>query len=106
MVMREKRERARAKGTASERGRKQGGGLEGSGGGDGEADGKKTSEQCGLAEGGQSFAFGQVPEKQKASVGASPRDKSSAPKLSYRDKLLSPGCAGFLVKHSEDDDIV
>ncbi|KAI9085880.1 hypothetical protein K1719_031957 [Acacia pycnantha] len=26
--------------------------------------------------------------------------------LSYRDKLLSPGCAGFLVKHSEEDDIV
>ncbi|KAI9128601.1 hypothetical protein K1719_000084 [Acacia pycnantha] len=27
-------------------------------------------------------------------------------KLSYKDKLLSPGCGGFLVKHSEEDYIV
>ncbi|KAI9119659.1 hypothetical protein K1719_009535 [Acacia pycnantha] len=27
-------------------------------------------------------------------------------KLSYRDKLLSPSCAGFLVNHSKEDDIV
>ncbi|KAI9074199.1 hypothetical protein K1719_043853 [Acacia pycnantha] len=31
--------------------------------------------------------------------------RKGAPLFSYRDKLLSPGGAGFLVQHSEDDDI-
>ncbi|KAI9100936.1 hypothetical protein K1719_024060 [Acacia pycnantha] len=32
--------------------------------------------------------------------------KSGGTQLSYRDKLLAPGCGGFLMKHAEDDDIV
>ncbi|KAI9112728.1 hypothetical protein K1719_016231 [Acacia pycnantha] len=38
--------------------------------------------------------------------GSTPSVRRGASNLSYRDKLLSPGCAGFLVKHSEDDDIM
>ncbi|KAI9127318.1 hypothetical protein K1719_001877 [Acacia pycnantha] len=89
--------------------RKQGaesGGKEGSGGGDGEGDGGKGK----LKEGGLRFVTGRVDEKQKGkSVGsneAGSRIQSGPSKLSYRDKLLSPGCAGFLVKHSEEDDIM
>ncbi|KAI9116896.1 hypothetical protein K1719_011895 [Acacia pycnantha] len=40
-------------------------------------------------------------------VGGSNVKTSSAPsRLSYRDKLMAPGCAGFLMKHNEEDDIV
>ncbi|KAI9096275.1 hypothetical protein K1719_025994 [Acacia pycnantha] len=46
------------------------------------------------------------PSREGAADGASHSVKRSAPTLSYWDKLLSPGCAGFLVKHSEDDDIM
>ncbi|KAI9117794.1 hypothetical protein K1719_011209 [Acacia pycnantha] len=59
--------------------RKQGaesGGKEGSGGGDGEGDGESPTTKGKMKDGG------------------------------LRDKLLSPGCAGFLVKHSEEDDIM
>ncbi|KAI9077788.1 hypothetical protein K1719_040274 [Acacia pycnantha] len=47
--------------------------------------------------------------KKAGEVGAQgfhPSLRSGTPPLSYRDKLLSPGCAGFLMKHSEEDDIV
>ncbi|KAI9102350.1 hypothetical protein K1719_023552 [Acacia pycnantha] len=40
------------------------------------------------------------------STPASTASKSGASNLSYRDKLLSPGSTGFLVKHSVEDDIV
>ncbi|KAI9111670.1 hypothetical protein K1719_017360 [Acacia pycnantha] len=40
------------------------------------------------------------------SEGISPNPRTNSSKLSYRDKLLSPGCAGFLIKHSEEDDIM
>ncbi|KAI9109439.1 hypothetical protein K1719_019493 [Acacia pycnantha] len=97
----------------SERGRKKGkesGGQEGSGGGDGEGDGGKTSNLHVHSEGGKGLLFGQQGEgKSRAESvpsGSPPNLRNGAPVLSYRDKLLSPGCAGFLVKHSEEDDIM
>ncbi|KAI9111939.1 hypothetical protein K1719_017629 [Acacia pycnantha] len=89
-----------------ERGRKKGGGSEGLGGGDG----GKDSYQNPHDEGGKSFAFGQAPEKQRVTTDVNSRStsgiNSGASKLSCRDKLVSPGCVGFLVQHSEEDDIV
>ncbi|KAI9086907.1 hypothetical protein K1719_031068 [Acacia pycnantha] len=97
----------------NEKGRKreaESGGREGSGGGDVEVTGGRDSEKGVKGDGGKDFAFGRRFEKKKG-VDAGPSEHipmhhSGAPKLSYRDKLLSPGCAGFLVKHSEEDDIV
>ncbi|KAI9081383.1 hypothetical protein K1719_036646 [Acacia pycnantha] len=58
----------------------------------------------------ETFAFGRAPEKQQVNAGVNSGSTSGlnsrASKLSYRDKLLSPGCGGFLVQHSEEDDIV
>ncbi|KAI9072555.1 hypothetical protein K1719_045486 [Acacia pycnantha] len=97
----------------SERGRKKGkesGGQEGSGGGDGVGDGGKTSNLHVHSEGGKGLLFGQQGEgKSRAESvpsGSPPNLRNGAPVQSYRDKLLSPGCAGFLVKHSEEDDIM
>ncbi|KAI9121326.1 hypothetical protein K1719_008359 [Acacia pycnantha] len=56
------------------------------------------------------FAFGKMAKERRSgegsSEGATLNLRNNASKLSYRDKLLSPGCAGFLVKHSEEDDIM
>ncbi|KAI9125222.1 hypothetical protein K1719_003838 [Acacia pycnantha] len=79
------------------------GSREGSKEGDGDGGGDK-------AKGGAGFAFGQMVEKNKVSEDVSQGHKanlkSGSSSLSYRDKLLSPGCAGFLMKHSEEDDIM
>ncbi|KAI9116786.1 hypothetical protein K1719_012152 [Acacia pycnantha] len=78
----------------SERGRERGNekgkesdGKEGAGGGDGEGDGGKDPGKSAKIDNGKGFVFGKTPEGE-------------------RDKLLSPGGAGFLVKHSEDDNIM
>ncbi|KAI9112066.1 hypothetical protein K1719_016962 [Acacia pycnantha] len=86
------------------------GGEEGSGGGEGKSDGGLDSNRSGQGPGGKGFSFGRMAGKgqsgEAGSKGSTDKARSGAPSLSYRDKLLSPGCAGFLVKHSEDDDIV
>ncbi|KAK4285768.1 hypothetical protein QN277_002418 [Acacia crassicarpa] len=84
------------------------GGKEGSQEGNGDGDGKDTSSARVTSSAG--FSFGKMDEKKKvgevAPQGSGSNLKSGSPSLSYRDKLLSPGCAGFLLKHSEEDDIV
>ncbi|KAI9115674.1 hypothetical protein K1719_013343 [Acacia pycnantha] len=98
---------------ASERGRKKGkesGGKEGSGGGDGEGDSGKDPSKCAKGDDGKGFNFWKTPEGERSAEGGangSPMAsiRKGAPLFSYRDKLLSPGGAGFLVQHSEDDDI-
>ncbi|KAI9092519.1 hypothetical protein K1719_027647 [Acacia pycnantha] len=99
---------------ASVRGRKQGkvsGSKEGSGEGKGEGDGGQETGRSVQAEGENVFAFGKGSEGERsAATGSGVNQRANASKgvanLSYRDKLLSPGCAGFLVKHSEEDDIM
>ncbi|KAI9117687.1 hypothetical protein K1719_011853 [Acacia pycnantha] len=94
------RERKRGKG-------KESGGKEGSGGGDGEGEGGKGPK---IGGDGKGFTFGRESQAKSSGEGVQKGSTSSlrsgSPSLSYRDKLLSPGCAGFLVKHSEEDDIV
>ncbi|KAI9116725.1 hypothetical protein K1719_012383 [Acacia pycnantha] len=89
---------------------KESGGKEGSGGGDGEGGGRKEPNPKTQEATDKGFTFGKMAETnvsgEGAANGASSSMKRSAPPLSYRDKLLSPGSAGFLVKHSEDDDIM
>ncbi|KAI9127363.1 hypothetical protein K1719_001922 [Acacia pycnantha] len=85
------------------------GGKEGSGGGYGE--GKGGGEASKKVDGeGANFSFGRMAEKSMRSASNPleyhPGSQSGPSKLSYRDKLLSPGCAGFLVKHYEEDDLV
>ncbi|KAI9098994.1 hypothetical protein K1719_024761 [Acacia pycnantha] len=88
------------------------GGKEGSGAGDGDGDGDSKVDPTKGVHGaeGKAFTFGRTAETGRSGEGAhtgvTPNLRSGAPTLSYRDKLLSPGCAGFLVKHSEEDDIV
>ncbi|KAI9112710.1 hypothetical protein K1719_016213 [Acacia pycnantha] len=99
------------------------GGKEGSSGGDGVRVGGGDTGQDSLVDrdvvkgklgdGEACFAFGRTTKafrKHENKAGVSkdqnPRLQSGISKLSYRDKLLSPGCAGFLVKHSEEEDIV
>ncbi|KAI9114885.1 hypothetical protein K1719_013898 [Acacia pycnantha] len=86
---------------------KESGGKEGSGGGDGEGDGGQATKLGGE---GKGFSFGPGVKPLRngggSTKGGSASMPNGAPSLSYRDKLLSPGCAGFLVKHSEEDDIV
>ncbi|KAI9112910.1 hypothetical protein K1719_016024 [Acacia pycnantha] len=94
------RERRRGKGRES-------GGTEGSRGGDGGGDGGKAST---LGGDGKGFSFGCV-DKSKTDgrgvkKGNSPSQQNGSSSFSYRDKLLAPGCGGFLVNHSEEDDIV
>ncbi|KAI9108711.1 hypothetical protein K1719_020358 [Acacia pycnantha] len=101
--MSETRARVRKKGTEN-------GASEGSGDGDGDSSSGLDSGK-GVKDGlGKSFAFGRSDEKKKGVVREAhkevPTPQSGPSKLSYRDKLLTPGCAGFLVKHSEEDDIV
>ncbi|KAI9103645.1 hypothetical protein K1719_023268 [Acacia pycnantha] len=76
-------------------------------GGVGEGDGGKTST---LGGNGKGFSFGRVAESKTSGVGvkkgSSLSQQGGSSSLSYRDKLLSPGCGGFLVNHSEEDDIV
>ncbi|KAI9073528.1 hypothetical protein K1719_044524 [Acacia pycnantha] len=93
-----------------ERGREKGkesGGKEGSGGGDGEGDGGKDAKHGGD---GKGLSFGHRAESKSngdgVQKGSTSSLRSGLPNLSYRDKLLSPGSAGFLVKHYEEDDIV
>ncbi|KAI9113517.1 hypothetical protein K1719_015444 [Acacia pycnantha] len=92
-----------------ERGKeKESGGKEGSGGGDGEGDGGKEPAHGGD---GQRFSFGgggnaSKENEEGTAKGIPPNLRSDSSKLSYRDKLLAPGCAGFLVQHSEEDDIM
>lgn len=90
------------------------GGKEGSGGGDGKSDGSRNTgkgkigddeaDKGKLGDGEVGFAFKRNVEKIENKAGTSkdqnPRLQSGTSKLSYRDKLLSPRCAGFLVKHS------
>ncbi|KAI9086948.1 hypothetical protein K1719_031109 [Acacia pycnantha] len=97
----------------SARGRKSGtesAGKEGSGGGDGEGDGGKDSGLRAQDEDGKGFTFGRKAEGLKGAdgvpSGSSPRQRSGPSTVSYRDKLLSPGCTGFLVKHTMEDDIM
>ncbi|KAI9111107.1 hypothetical protein K1719_017982 [Acacia pycnantha] len=98
-------ERERGRGSRTETG-----GKEGSGGGDGDGASKKKPSQSALGGDGQGFAFGKMAKERRSgegsSEGATPNLRTNASKLSYRDKLLSPGYAGFLVKHSEEDDIM
>ncbi|KAI9111267.1 hypothetical protein K1719_017679 [Acacia pycnantha] len=86
------------------------GGKEGSRGGNEGDDGRGESERGSKAASGKGFSFGKMPAKVRSSdcgpIGSSSNLKSGAPSLPYRDKLLSPGCAGFLVQHAEEDDIV
>ncbi|KAI9107574.1 hypothetical protein K1719_021611 [Acacia pycnantha] len=96
-----------------ERSRERGGGKDGKeclGGADDDGDGGRRNGKGSASVGGKEFAFGHNQESKgsgSASLhGTSPSARPGAPKLSYRDKLLSPGCAGFLVQHSETDDIV
>ncbi|KAI9121850.1 hypothetical protein K1719_007240 [Acacia pycnantha] len=99
---------------ASVRGWKKGkesGGTEGSGGGDGDGDGGKGPVKGVKGDGEKVFTFGKTHEGEKSAEGGPIRttmagSKNGAPSFSYRDKLLSPGGAGFLVQHSEDDDIM
>ncbi|KAI9087808.1 hypothetical protein K1719_030138 [Acacia pycnantha] len=99
------REREKGRGTRTETG-----GKEGSGGGDGDGVGNKKPFQGALGGDEQGFAFGKMAKERRSgegsSEGATLNLRNNASKLSYRDKLLSPGCAGFLVKHSEEDDIM
>ncbi|KAI9071261.1 hypothetical protein K1719_046778 [Acacia pycnantha] len=86
------------------------GGKEGQGGGDNEGDGGRNIGKSSQRNGGKGFTFGKMSAK-KGNVDAMPNGSNSsmrndASPLTYRDKLLSPSCAGFLVKHSEEDDIV
>ncbi|KAI9083519.1 hypothetical protein K1719_034461 [Acacia pycnantha] len=78
---------------------------EGMGDGDGEEDGGSEKDK-----GGSGFAFGQPAEGKQSGKeipkGFTANLKNGTTPLSYRDKLLSLGCAGFLVNHTEDDDIV
>ncbi|KAI9122019.1 hypothetical protein K1719_006708 [Acacia pycnantha] len=81
------------------------GGREGSKEGIEDGDGEGGHEKS-----GSGFAFGRLSEKRKVGEGV-PQEpnanlKSGSSQLSYRDKLLSPGCVGFLLKHAEEDDIV
>ncbi|KAI9091212.1 hypothetical protein K1719_028276 [Acacia pycnantha] len=106
-------ERAKVRARTREGDRKQraeSGGKEGSGGGDGEGDGGSPSSKGKQQGGGLSFASGRVDEKLKSKVvgptESGSRVQSGPSTLSYRGKLLSPGCAGSLVKHSEEDDIM
>lgn len=84
--------------------RTENGGKEGTGRGDGDGDGSKETTQHAHGIDGKGFAFGKMAKERKSGEGSSdgikPNLTNSAPKLSYRDKLLSPGCVGFLVKHS------
>ncbi|KAI9116206.1 hypothetical protein K1719_013136 [Acacia pycnantha] len=104
----------------SERGKERGGGKASGGGGKeglvagkgvGDGDIKADPTKGVHGAGGKGFTFGQTAEAGRSGEGShsgatSNQRSGSAPTLSYRDKLLSPGCAGFLVKHSEEDDIV
>ncbi|KAI9086905.1 hypothetical protein K1719_031066 [Acacia pycnantha] len=97
---------------ASEKRRDVSGGREGSGEGKGEGDGGGEEKKGGATDegGGKGFAFGRPPDKDRVasttSKGATPSVRSGEPHLSYRDKLMAPGYAGFLVQHAEGDDIV
>ncbi|KAK4271643.1 hypothetical protein QN277_020306 [Acacia crassicarpa] len=75
----------------------------GDGVGDGDGGSGKDKSDSG-------FVFGQIDNRKKAgteTAGASNVNLQSDPsRLSYRDKLLAPGCVGFLMKHNEEDDIV
>ncbi|KAI9105038.1 hypothetical protein K1719_022754 [Acacia pycnantha] len=79
-------------------------------GGDGDGDGKKKPTQSAHGVDEKGFAFGKKAEERRNGEGSLAGNtsnlKSNDPKLSYRDKLLSPGCARFLVKHAEEDDIM
>ncbi|KAI9110956.1 hypothetical protein K1719_018076 [Acacia pycnantha] len=91
---------------ASERRRRTGtGNREGPKEGDDDRDGGG-----GKAKTGAGFAFGRMADAKKVGEGGSQDPnanlRSGPSSLSYRDKLLSPGCGGFLMKHSEEDDIV
>ncbi|KAI9094528.1 hypothetical protein K1719_026648 [Acacia pycnantha] len=81
------------------------GGREGLGEGEGDGEGVKDKEKS-----GSGFVFGQSGLSSKvgddAPGGSKVKQVSGLNRLSYRDKLLSPGCAGFLMKHSEEEDIV
>ncbi|KAI9108079.1 hypothetical protein K1719_020952 [Acacia pycnantha] len=106
-------ERAKVRARTREGDRKQraeSGGKEGSGGGDGEGDGGNPSTKGNLQGGGPSFTSGRIDVKLKSKIvgpnESGARVQSGPSSLSYRDKLLSPGCAGFLIKHSEEDDIM
>ncbi|KAI9112722.1 hypothetical protein K1719_016225 [Acacia pycnantha] len=98
----------------SERGHEKGkdsGGKEGAGGGDDEGDGGKDPGKSAKVDSGKGFTFGKTPEGERSAKGGpngSPVTglRNSVPTFSYRDKLLSPGGVGFLVKQSEDDDIM
>ncbi|KAK4258037.1 hypothetical protein QN277_007547 [Acacia crassicarpa] len=97
------RERGRKKGKASV-------GKEESSGGNGEGNSVKDPKLNVQAEGGKGFVFGQKAEEMRSAESDPSKTtqglKGSAPPLSYRDKLLSPGCTGFLVQHAEEDDIM
>ncbi|KAI9127684.1 hypothetical protein K1719_000677 [Acacia pycnantha] len=106
-------ERAKVRARTREGDRKQraeSGGKEGSGGGDGEGDGGNPSFKGNHQGGGPSFTSGRVDVKLKSKIvghnESGARVQSGPSSRSYRDKLLSPGCAGFLIKHSEEDDIM
>ncbi|KAI9108746.1 hypothetical protein K1719_020051 [Acacia pycnantha] len=104
----------------SERGKERGGGKASGGGGKeglvagkgvGDGDIKADPTKGVHGAGGKGFTFGQTAEAGRSGEGShsgatSNQRSGGAPwPLSYRDKLLSR-CAGFLVKHSEEDDIV
>ncbi|KAI9079885.1 hypothetical protein K1719_038131 [Acacia pycnantha] len=99
MAEREKRARGCKRGTES-------GGKEGLGGGDGARVGGNTVNKSSPTTEGTKFAFGSVDDKKEGDSAGPSRAGGGAASLSYRDKLLSPGCGGFLVKHAEEDDIV
>ncbi|KAI9081257.1 hypothetical protein K1719_036757 [Acacia pycnantha] len=97
------RERSQERGVGND-------GKECLGGGDDDGDRGKSKAKGSSSAGGKEFAFGHKTEIKGSGAapphGASSIARTGASKLSYRDKLLSPGCVGFLVQHSETDDIV
>ncbi|KAI9083737.1 hypothetical protein K1719_034326 [Acacia pycnantha] len=97
------REQSRERGVGND-------GKECLGGGDDDGDIGKSKAKGSSSVGGKEFAFGcKLEIKGSRSTpphGASPSAKPGASTLSYQDNLLSPGCARFLVQHSETDDIV
>ncbi|KAI9123813.1 hypothetical protein K1719_005113 [Acacia pycnantha] len=78
--------------------------------GDGEGDDGGTSSKSAQGNDGKGFTFSRTAEDKPRGEGGlkgPPSNlRSSVPKSSYRDKLLAPGCGGFLVQHSEEEDMM
>ncbi|KAI9085930.1 hypothetical protein K1719_032007 [Acacia pycnantha] len=95
---------------ASDRRRGVIGGRKGSGEGKKEGDGRSVKDKGGTPENSKGFVFEEPPDLKPVENGVSKgvysNVRSGASQLSYRDKLLAPGCAGFLMKHGEADDIM